>query len=201
MKKVGILIFDDVEVLDFCGPFEVFGVTGLRSGPAPFEVYTVAEREEVRARNALSINPHYTFADAPQPDILVVPGGGGYDADGKPFGTRKEVDNEVVLNWLESTTQKTEIVLSVCTGALLLAKLGLLKNLNATTHHLAFDALAKLEPTATIKRERVVDNGKIVLSGGISAGIDASFHVVARLLGEEAARETAQYMEYDWRGA
>ena len=93
-------MFDDVEVLDFCGPFEVFGVAGLRAGPAPFEVFTVAEKTKVSARNGLSINPRYTFSNCPQPDILVVPGGGGYDAQGKPFGTRREVDNEPALEFL-----------------------------------------------------------------------------------------------------
>lgn len=196
--KVGIPIFDDVEVLDFCGPFEVFGVTGVRDGPAPFEVFTVAERDVVRARNGLSIKPHHTLKTCPQPDILVIPGGGGYHPNGTPFGTRLELDNEILLNWIARMSENAKIVFSVCTGALLLAKLGMLENQKATTHHLAFDTLAGLEPSATVLRQRVVDNGKVILSGGISAGIDASFHIVSRLLGEDAAKETARYMEYDW---
>lgn len=198
-RNVGILIFNDVEVLDFCGPFEVFGVTDVRGGPAPFEVYTVAEHDIIRARNSLSVNPHYTFSTCPIPDILIVPGGGGFDKDGNPLGTRREIDNQVLLEWLAKTAQDAEFIFSVCTGALLLAKLGLLKGLSATTHHSALDSLAPLEPSAIIKPDaRWVDNGRIITSAGISAGIDASLHLVSRLLGQGVAQETATYMEYDW---
>ena len=199
-RNVAILIFDDVEVLDFCGPFEVFSVTGRRDDSNPFNVYTVAERTPVRARNALSINPHYTFDTCPQPDILVVPGGGGKRADGTPFGSRKEMHNETLLGWLKALSPQTERVLSVCTGALVLAKAGLVEGA-ATTHHLAFDELRRVAPNADIREgERVVDSGKVIFSGGISAGIDASFYLVSKLLGKDAALETAAYMEYDWPG-
>ena len=203
MKKrnVAVLIFDDVEVLDFCGPFEVFSVTGKRDGSDPFNVYTVAEKTPISARNTLSVNPHYTFDGCPQPDILVVPGGGGKREDGTPFGTRKEMHNEVLLGWLNACYPQTEHLLSVCTGALLLAKAGLVRNAAATTHHLTFDELRRVAPDADVREgERVVDSGKLIFSGGISAGIDASFYLVAKLLGEEAASETARYMEYDWSG-
>ena len=200
-RNVAVLIFNDVEVLDFCGPFEVFSVAGKRDGSNPFNVYTVAEKTPIQARNALSVNPHYTFETCPQPDILVVPGGGGKREDGTPFGTRKEMDNERLLGWLNARYSQTEHMLSVCTGALLLAKAGLIENAAATTHHLAFDELRRVAPDADIRAgERVVDSGKLIFSGGISAGIDASFYVIAKLLGEEAALETAQYMEYDWTG-
>ena len=200
-RNVAILVFDDVEVLDFCGPFEVFSVTGKRDGSDPFNVYTVAERTPVSARNALSVNPHYTFEDVPRPDILVVPGGGGRREDGTPFGTRKEMDNEVLLTWLNELAPKTEHVLSICTGALLLAKAGLIGNLAATTHHAAFNELRRVAPDADVREgERVVDNGKVIFSGGISAGIDATFYLVTKLLGREAALETATYMEYNWSG-
>lgn len=198
-RNVAVLTFDEVEVLDFCGPFEVFSVTGKRDGSDPFNVYTVAEQTPIAARNALIVQPHYTLEDAPQPDILVVPGGGGRREDGAPFGTRKEMDNEVLLEWLRALYPKTEHILSVCTGALLLAKAGLIGNLAATTHHLAFDELRKVAPDADVREgERVVDSGKVIFSGGIAAGIDASFYLIAKLLGEEAALETARYMEYDW---
>ena len=198
-RNVAVLIFDDVEVLDFCGPFEVFSVAGRRDGSDPFNVYTVAEKTPVRARNALSVNPHYTFENAPSPDVLVVPGGGGRREDGALFGTRKEMHNEVLLGWLNKLYSRTEHVLSVCTGALLLAKAGLVESAAATTHHLAFDELREAAPDADVREgERVVDGGKLIFSGGISAGIDASFYLVAKLLGEEAASETARYMEYSW---
>jgi transcriptional regulator GlxA family with amidase domain len=191
-RNVAILIFDEVEVLDFCGPFEVFGVTGLRSGDEhPFHVYTVAEKVgPVSARNGLSVNPAYTVAECPPPDILLVPGG---------YGTRRQIHNEMLVNWVKAQAERVELLLSVCTGALVLAKAGLLEGLSATTHCAAFDELKVLAPNTTLcPNERYVDNGKIILSAGISAGIDMSLYVVARLLGEEQANETARYMQYDY---
>lgn len=191
MRNVAILIFDEVEVLDFCGPFEVFSVTGRRRDQKPFEVYTVAEKAEpVLARNGLSVNPRYTLANCPLSDILIIPGG---------QGTRREMHNQVVIDWIKERAAQAELVLSVCTGSLLLAKAGLLDGLAATTHHGAMDLLRETAPRTTIQPEtRFVDNGRIMTSAGVSAGIDLSFHVIAKLLGEEAARETARQMEYNW---
>jgi transcriptional regulator GlxA family with amidase domain len=190
-RNVAILIFDEVEVLDFCGPFEVFGVTGYQNGTEPFDVYTVAEEmRPVIARNGLSINPAHTIADCPRPDVLVVPGG---------LGARKEMDNPILREWIEERAKETELTLSVCTGALMLAKAGLLEGLSATTHRNGMELLKELAPATTIEEERrFVDNGRIILSAGISAGIDASLHAVAKLLGTEQALETARYMEYEW---
>ncbi len=191
-RNLAILIFEDVEVLDFCGPFEVFAVCGQRGGAAGhFNVYTVAENNgPVSARNGLSVNPHYTIANCPQPDILLVPGG---------RGTRTLMHNPVITNWVKDQYTKVELLLSVCTGALVLAKAGLLEGLAATTHHSALDELRAIAPNTTIcPTERYVDNGKIVLSAGVAAGIDMSFYVVGRLLGIETAAETASYIEYPW---
>ncbi|HEY0734688.1 MAG TPA: DJ-1/PfpI family protein [Herpetosiphonaceae bacterium] len=190
-RNVAILIFDEVEVLDFCGPFEVFGVTRSRE-EAPFNVYTVAERiEPVLARNGLSVNPRYTIDDCPPPDLLVIPGG---------LGARKEMHNPAVIEWIKRCAEPAELVLSVCTGALLLANAGLLDDLAATTHHGAFDLLRAAAPKTEVREgERFVDNGKVITSAGISAGIDMSLHVVARLLGVDVARETAERMEYRWQ--
>jgi len=191
MKNVAILIFDEVEVLDFCGPFEVFSVAGRRAGLNPFNVYTVAEGAgPVVARNNLSVNPAHSFSDCPRPDVLLVPGG---------YGTRREMHNEALTGWIKERAAEVELLLSVCTGALLLAKAGLLEGLSATTHHGAFDLLREVAPnTSVLESERVVDNGKVILSAGISAGIDMSLYAVGRMLGEAAAEETARYMEYDW---
>ena len=198
-KNVAILIFNDVEVLDFAGPFEVFSITGKRDGSDPFNTYTVAETSPILARNQLSVNPHYLISDCPQPDILIVPGGGGYRPDGTPYGTRKEIDNQPLLNWIEQQSQKTEKLLSVCTGALLLAKIRLLEGKVATTHQGAIAQLAEmLSPEQVHPEARIADNDDIILSGGISAGIDMSLYVVAKMLGLEKAQETAKYMEYDW---
>ncbi|MBA2245966.1 MAG: DJ-1/PfpI family protein [Gemmatimonadetes bacterium] len=191
-RDVAVLLFDEVEVLDFCGPYEVFSVAGRRQDLNPFHVYTVAERTHpVLARGGLSVNPSHTLADAPAPDILVVPGG---------FGTRREMNNPAVTGWIAEHSQGAEIVFSVCTGALLLARAGLLDGKAATTHHGAFDLLEEVAPSARVERgRRYVDNGRIILSAGISAGIDAALYIVSRLHGLEQARETARYMEYDWR--
>jgi len=184
-RRVAILMFDNVEVLDFAGPFEVFGVSG-------FDVHTVAqEKKPVMARNNLSVNPDYCFRDCPPPDILVVPGG---------FGTRREKHNPSVLEFIKQQTEHADRVLSVCSGALLLAKAGLLDGLHATTHRGALAELRGDAPAAIVlDNARVVDNGKIVLSAGISAGIDAALYIVAGLSGPDLASETAAHMEYDWR--
>jgi len=191
-RNVAILVFDDVEVLDFCGPFEVFGVTGRRAGPPPFEVFTVAEKASpVLARNGLSVNPSYSLPDCPASQVLVIPGG---------YGTRREMHNSELLRWIGERQAEAEIVLSVCTGALLLARAGLLDGLSATTHFSAIELLREAAPRTRIESgKRFADNGRILVAAGISAGIDASLHAVSRLLGEEVAVETAQYMEYDWK--
>ncbi|MBL7861102.1 MAG: DJ-1/PfpI family protein [Cyclobacteriaceae bacterium] len=199
MKKIAIVLFDDVEVLDFAGPFEVFSVTGKRKAGQPYEVVTVAEKDTITARNQLVVKPLYTFADMPAPDILLIPGGGGYHADGRPFGSRKEMDNPVMIQWVQLQAKHTELILSVCTGALILAKAGLLENLEATTHFMALDTLKLLAPnTRVVSDKRYVDNGKIILSAGVSAGMDMAFYVVSKLQSPEVARETAQYMQYDY---
>lgn len=188
-KKVAIFIFDDAEVLDFAGPFEVFSVTSELNNYEPFEVYTVAEKSgTISARNGLSVNPAFTISDCPQPDILIIPGG---------IGTRILMNHRPVIDWIKSCAKTAELVLSVCTGSLLLAKAGLLEGLEATTHHQAFDLLIEIAPNTTVvKDRRFVDNGKIITSGGISAGIDMSLYVVGRLLGKGKAEQTAEHMEY-----
>jgi transcriptional regulator GlxA family with amidase domain len=135
--------------------------------------------------------PHFTIADCPPAEILVVPGG---------YGSRALLADGELLGWVRRRDAEAELTLSVCTGALVLGAAGLLDGLEATTHQGALDELRRWAPAATIRPEaRIVDNGRIILSGGISAGIDMSLHVVARLLGMEKAVETARYMEYDWR--
>jgi transcriptional regulator GlxA family with amidase domain len=190
-RRVCIVIFDEVEVLDFCGPFEVFSVTGGRQGRTPFEVYTVSpDGEPVTTRGGLSVNPAYSFENCRRPDILLMPGG---------IGTRREMNNPGMLDWLRCHAERAELILSVCSGALVLGKAGLLNGLSATTHHGALDELRAIDPNIAVDSEkRFIDNGRVIVSAGISAGIDMSLHVVARLLGKEQAQETAQYMEYEW---
>jgi transcriptional regulator GlxA family with amidase domain len=191
-RNVAILLFDEVEVLDFAGPFEVFAVTGQRSGgEAPFNVYTVAEKPgTISARNRLIVTPHYTIDDCPPPDLFVIPGG---------YGSRAAMRNPTILDWVRRQHERSELTLSVCTGALVLATAGLLDGLQATTHFGSYDLLGELAPnTSVIRGVRYVDNGKVITSAGVQAGMDMALHVVARLLGEDAARETAHYIEYQW---
>ncbi len=200
MKSIAILLFDEVEVLDFAGPFEVFSVTGRRRLGEPYEVFTVAEKPLVTARNSLVITPTYTFETCPHADFLLVPGGGGYRDDGTAFGSRREMNNPVLLKWVRERSEDAAHLLSVCTGALILAKAQLLENLSATTHYLALDSLRKISPTIRVTADkRYIDNGKVVLSAGVSAGIDMSLYMVSKMQGMEVALETAHYMEYDWK--
>ncbi len=189
-RNLAIMIFDDVEVLDFCGPFEVFSVSNYFSSGA-FNVYLIAPEERtIVARNGLKVIPDHDLEGAPEPDVLLIPGG---------WGTRSLIHNADVVAYIRRQAGRVERLLSVCTGAYLLAKADLLDGLEATTHHGSFEMLAELAPTATLVRDvKYVDNGQIILSGGISAGINMSLYVVSRLLGEEVARKTAAYMEYDW---
>ncbi|TMW70897.1 DJ-1/PfpI family protein [Alteribacter natronophilus] len=190
--NVGIFLFNDVEVLDFAGPFEVFSVTRLEDDSQPFNVTTVSEDGGmVRARNGLHVQPDFSFADAPEDyDILIVPGGIG--------ATQEVVHNERALSWIRDRREKTPTLASVCTGAYLLAEAGLLSGHRATTHWAYFDEFeVKYPGTALVRDVKFVDEGALLTSGGISAGINMSFHIVARLFGTGVARKTAERMEYD----
>jgi transcriptional regulator GlxA family with amidase domain len=193
---VGILLFDHVEELDFCGPYEVFKVAAhhaaddsKRERPA-LTVFTMAEHADlIRTGGGLRVQPDYSFADAPTIDILVIPGG----------DTRPLLTNRALLEWLRPVTAHARISSSVCTGAFVLGALGLLEGRSATTHWGSLDELARRFPSTSIRREvRWVDEGPVVTSAGISAGIDMSLHLVERLFGREGAEKTARIMEYRW---
>lgn len=191
-----ILIFDDVEVLDFTGPFEVFAVADELGDHKLFNVLTVAEQPgTVRARNGLKVVPDHTFETVPAPDILVVPGG---------FGTRPLLNKPSVLDWIRQRARHAQVTASVCTGSLVLAKAGLLADQAATTHYLRHDLLRELAPSARVQEDRRFlvnedERGRIIAtSAGISAGLDLSLHLVARLHGIATAEKTARYMEYHW---
>ncbi len=193
-RTVGILIFDDVEVLDFCGPFEVFSVARDPDNPDEenplFRAVTIAEEDRIiNCRGGLLVQPHYTIANHPELDILVVPGG---------KGTRKERYNQNLLDWISLQDPKVELLTSVCTGSFLLAEAGKLNGLNATTHWASVDHMRETyEATTMLADTRFVDEGHVITSAGISAGIDMSLHIVERLHGSEAAAYTARRMEYD----
>jgi transcriptional regulator GlxA family with amidase domain len=189
--RVGIFLFDDVEVLDFAGPFEVFSVTTLENGNKPFKVVTVSEKGSIiNARNGLKVQPDYRFENMPEFDILIIPGGLG--------AREREIHNEKVITWIKNQMKSVHLMTSVCTGALLLAKADLLKGKKATTHWASLERLEKEFPEVNVQQGvKFVDEGNIVTSGGISAGINMSFHIVKQLLGADVAKDTAKRMEYD----
>jgi transcriptional regulator GlxA family with amidase domain len=193
-KRVGILLFPAVEVLDFAGPYEVFSVTRLdearrRDDPSPFEVLLVAENAEpVVATGGLRVIPDVTVDACPRLDVLVVPGG---------WGTRTEIDNQRLIQWIGKRAQEVETLTSVCTGSMMLGKAGLLDGRRATTHWRALDWMRESFPTVTVEEKlHVVEDGNVLTSAGISAGIDMALRVVARYHGEAIGRATAKNMEY-----
>ena len=193
-KRVGILIFPAVEVLDFCGPYEVFSVTRLneerrREEPSPFEVLLVTQSgEPVLATGGLRVIPDATLETCPPLDILVVPGG---------WGTRKEMSNQRLLTWISERAKQVETLTSVCTGAMLLGRAGLLDGRRATTHWRSLDRMRQAFPAVTVEDKlHVVEDGDVLTSAGISAGIDMALRVVARYFGDAVGRATARHMEY-----
>lgn len=196
-KQVGILVFEDIEVLDFCGPFEVFSVTRLneekrRAELSPFNVFLVAESKEqpVVTTGGMKVLPDHDLDNCPMLDVLVVPGG---------WGTRKEMNNGRLLAWIADRSRQVETLTSVCTGALLLGKAGLLDGKRATTHWRSLDWMQELFPKTTVEKQlHFVEDGSLFTSAGISAGIDMALKVVSRYFGEAIARATAKHMEYPY---
>ena len=189
---VGIVLFDDVEVLDFAGPFEVFAVAGNVT-EGGFTVVTVAERADAHApivaRNGLKIVPDYTLENAPHLDLLVVPGG---------MGTRREVSNPKLIGWIKRRANEARLTTSVCTGSFLLAETGMLAGKTVTTHWASVERMAQTYTMVHVRGDaRFIDEGDIVTSAGISAGIDMALYVVGRIKGAEVAAQTARHMEYD----
>ena len=192
-KNVAILIYEGVEVLDFAGPAEVFEAAsgyGASGQQKAFEVFTVSRtKDKIVSQGFLDVLPDYGIADSPPPDILVLPGG----------GSQSVIDDPAWMDWVKSRGAEAECVLTVCTGAFIAAKAGLLEGLEATTWYNAVSRLATDFPnTRVIPGRRFVDSGKVITTAGVSAGIDGSLHLVARLLGRYVADRTAEYMEYKW---
>jgi transcriptional regulator GlxA family with amidase domain len=196
VTTVGIFIFDNMELLDFAGPCEVF-TTASRvhhrshaSEPDLFQVITIGQSgSAVQARTGLSIHPDYQFKNHPPIDILVIPGG----------VVRDELAKPEVISWISETSRATRLTSSVCTGAFLLARAGILNGKSATTHWEDIADLKKMFPSLNVQTDkRWVDEGSVVTSAGISAGIDMSLHLVERLAGRELASKTARQMEFIW---
>ena len=193
---VGILIFDDVEILDVAGPFEVFAVTRLNDEQqlqesSPFKVYLIAEtNKQIIAIGGLRLTPDITISEYQNLDILIIPGG---------WGTRKESKNKILLDWISGQFTDDKLIASVCTGSSLLGKAGLLDGRDATTHWRAFDFLKESAPKSRILTNvRFTLTEPIFTSAGVSAGIDLALRIVSHFFGEKVGRATAGQMEYPY---
>ncbi len=184
LPRVALLVFTGVQIIDFTGPYEIFGTAG-------YDVYTVAEtKDPITTVNGMTVVPKYDFATVPPPDVLVVPGGGIYAAS----------NSAKTIQWIADVTTHTKHTMSVCNGAFLLARAGLLDGLTATTTAGLIEKLRAQYPKVhVVDDRRFVDNGKIITTAGLSAGIDGALHVVARMQGNGKAELTALGDEYDWK--
>lgn len=192
--NVGIFIYHDVEVLDFAGPFEVFNAANSVARNKLFNVYLVAETEKVIFANGnFKVLPDYDFAEMPDADILLIPGGPG---------RKLQMHQVPVLNWIKHEANQTSLLLSVCTGAFILGNAGLLNHSVATTHHDTYQEFEQTFPEIRLIRDvKYTDHGKVITSGGITAGIDMCIRVIERIHGTSLAHDVAKKMEYamDWQ--
>ncbi|MEJ1239972.1 DJ-1/PfpI family protein [Chryseolinea sp. T2] len=190
-QTVGIILFNEVEVLDFAGPFEVFSASAEVTPQPCFNVITLSlDGEPVHAVNNLTVAPQYSFDTHPPIDILIIPGG---------VGTRRLVHDEVFLSKLSLLIENAALSLSICSGARLLAKLGMLDHKRYCTHQEVYDDVTTIAPLSIPQADKrfVRTDSRLFTSGGISAGIDLSFYALEMLLSPTVARKTAAYMEYE----
>lgn len=184
---VAFPISDEAVIIDFCGPWEVFQDVAPLGGAGGFQLYTVAETlKPITASGGMKIVPQYTFESAPAPKVIVIPA---------------QQSNEAMLQWIRTSTKTTDLTMSVCTGAFVLASTGLLSGKSATTHHAAYEDFEAQFPDIHLKRgARFAEDGNLASSGGLSSGIDLAFRVIERYYGREAAERTAYNIEYQGRG-
>ena len=185
---IAFVISEGAVVIDFCGPWEVFRDVMVSGGDHPFRLYTVSDKTDpIHAGGGMKIVPDFTFANAPAPRVVVIP------AQSEP--------SPAMLKWIRESTKNTDVTMSVCTGAFVLAKTGLLSGKSATTFHAAFGNFAMQFPDIRLKRgARFVEDGNLASAGGLSSGIDLALRVVERYYGREIARKTAYDMEYQGQG-
>lgn len=181
--KVAILLFEGVQIIDFTGPFEVLGQAG-------YQVITVSANPSVKTNMGMKVNPDFTFTNCPEAGIFIIPGG----------NISKTRQSPEAIQWIKQYSEKSDVVMSVCNGALILAGTGLLDGLTATTYNNAIPELEKGFPkTTVVSDQRFVDNGKFITTAGLSSGIDGALHIVEKLKGKSKAQMVALNMEYDWK--
>jgi transcriptional regulator GlxA family with amidase domain len=190
MTRIAIALFDGAEELDWAGPWEVLAAWSRQWPGDGVEVFTVAREDgPVTCAKGLRVLPDHSWETAPPFDVLVYPGG---------MGTRRELKDDVVLDWLRDLSGRGTLMTSVCTGSLVYAAAGLLNGRPATTYWGQLDQLGELDDTIDVRRDdRFVDSGEVVTAAGVSAGIDMALHLVARLHSTERAREVRRYIQYD----
>jgi transcriptional regulator GlxA family with amidase domain len=190
VTRIAVALFEGAEELDWAGPWEVLAAWSQQWPDDGVEVFTVArDSEPVTCAKGLRVLPDHSWETAPAVDVLVYPGG---------MGTRRELKDETVLDWLRGLRGDGALMTSVCTGSLVYAAAGLLDGRPATTYWSQLDRLGELDPTIEVRREdRFVDSGEVVTAAGVSAGIDMALHLVARLHSEQRAREVRRYIQYD----
>lgn len=183
-KRAAILIFDGVQIIDYSGPYEVFGQAG-------FEVFTVGVTvDPITTAMGMKVTPSYTLEDGPEPDVIIIPGGGVTKAQSDPK----------IIKWIQDSEKEVDHILSVCNGAFILAKTGLLDGKSATTFYGLIDGFRAIAPNTTVVTDkRYVDNGKIITTAGLSSGIDGSLYVISKLMGKARAQMVALNMEYNWQ--
>lgn len=192
-RNVGIFVFPNIELLDFAGPYEVFSVSKDSDEKPLFQTFLIGkDKETFRSVNGLQCIPDFSIDEHPNLDILIIPGG---------IGTKDMMLDVKIVHWIKSQYPQLTYLLSVCTGARILSQTGLLDNIEYTTHHDCFAELEDLCPKGRLNKEiRFTTEGKILTSGGISAGIDLSLYMVERFFGNDSKRRTMEYMEYGkWR--
>lgn len=187
--KLGIIAFRDMEVLDFAGPFEVFSVANQLSDYTLLEIQVIGlDSSLVLAKNGLKIMPDCSIMDVPNLDILIIPGGDG---------SKEFIENTEGMSWVQTIEQHAEILATVCSGARIVAKMGLLQGKTFTTHAEVFEDILAIDPSAIpVKNVRFVGHDKVMTAAGVAAGIDLSLHIVEKLFGKSLQIATAQYMEY-----
>jgi transcriptional regulator GlxA family with amidase domain len=186
-RSIAIVLFDVVEELDFVGPWEIF-TFARQLDPETCDVFTVSERGgEVRCAKGLRVLADHSFETAPRADVILVPGG---------MGTRTEVDNPRIVEYIRRSAESAELTTSVCTGSFLLERAGLLAGKRATTHWASIDRFRALGSVQVVDDERVVDECAVITSAGVSSGIDMALYIVGRLWGPELARRVQKGVEY-----